>query len=35
MATFAFVRFGSDPVGALTELISAGGDTDRTSGLER
>ncbi len=28
MATYAFVRFGSEPVGALTELISAGGDTD-------
>jgi ADP-ribosylglycohydrolase len=27
-ATFAFLRFGHDPLTALTEAISAGGDTD-------
>lgn len=27
-ATFGFVRFGTDPLRALTEIIGAGGDTD-------
>ncbi len=33
LATFGFLRFGSDPLLALTELISAGGDTDSTAAI--
>jgi ADP-ribosylglycohydrolase len=32
-ATFAFVRFGDDAFRALTEVISAGGDTDTTAAI--
>jgi ADP-ribosylglycohydrolase len=32
-ATYAFLRYGSDPFQALTEVISAGGDTDSTGAI--
>jgi ADP-ribosyl-[dinitrogen reductase] hydrolase len=32
-AVFAFIRFGDDVLGALTEVISAGGDTDTTGAI--
>jgi ADP-ribosyl-[dinitrogen reductase] hydrolase len=33
LATFGFLRYGSDPLLALTEVISAGGDTDSTGAI--
>ncbi len=33
LATFGFLRFGSDPLLALTEVIGAGGDTDSTAAI--
>ena len=32
-ATFGLLRYGSDPLLALTEVISAGGDTDSTAAI--
>jgi ADP-ribosyl-[dinitrogen reductase] hydrolase len=32
-ATFGFIRYGSDPVLALTEVIGAGGDTDSIAAI--
>ena len=32
-ATFGFLRYGSDPLLALTEIINAGGDTDSTGAI--
>ena len=32
-ATFGFLRYGDDPLSALTEVISAGGDTDSTGAI--
>jgi len=33
MATFAFLRYGPEPLPALTEVIAAGGDTDSTAAI--
>lgn len=33
LATFAFLRFGDQPLSALTEAISAGGDTDSIAAI--
>ena len=33
IATFGFLRFGQDPLFALTEVISAGGDTDSIAAI--
>jgi hypothetical protein len=33
LATFALLRYGSDPLHALTEAVSAGGDTDSTAAI--
>jgi ADP-ribosylglycohydrolase len=33
LATFGFIRYGSDPLLALTEVISAGGDTDSIAAI--
>jgi ADP-ribosyl-[dinitrogen reductase] hydrolase len=32
-ATFGFLRYGADPLRALTEVISAGGDTDSSGAI--
>ena len=32
-AAFCFIRFGEEPLGALTQTISAGGDTDTTGAI--